>query len=155
MVTTPDFGLDGVSSSLAVHVLFSFLFFQLFFLYDVRNPDTTDNRQHTSRAGYVLQPDGYNAFHACRLPAEQEATPHACASLSGLYELLWLPINTCFCYGTPRSVGLRVSAAVIHAGSHWYYNTDISLRRTLRSYAYRYDTISHAVCFQIVLAPLP
>ena len=92
MVTTPDFGFDGVSSSLAEFMSFLF-FFQLFFstfffvLLYVRNPDTTDNREHrqqTSSAGCVLQPAGYNAIHACRLPAEQEATPHACGSLSAL-----------------------------------------------------------------------
>ena len=60
-------------------------FFSNFFLYYVRNPDTTDNRQHTSSEGYVLQPAGYNAIHACHPPAEQEATPHACGSLSPLY----------------------------------------------------------------------
>ena len=61
------------------------LFFPTFFLCYVRNLDITDNRQHTSSAGCVLQPAGYNAIHACRLPAEQEATPHACGSLSALY----------------------------------------------------------------------
>ena len=87
MVTMPDFGFDGVSSSLA-EFMSSFYyqpFFQLFFLYYVRNPDTTDNRQHTSSAGCVLQSAGYNAIHACRQPAEQEATLHACGGLSALY----------------------------------------------------------------------
>ena len=82
----PDFGFDGVSSSLAEFMSFSFSF-QLFFciMYQVRNPDTIDNRQHTNSAGCVLQPAGYNAIHACRLPAEQEATSHACGSSSALY----------------------------------------------------------------------
>ena len=86
MVTMPDFGFDGVSSSLADFMsIFVFqLFFQLFFP-NVRNPNTTDQRQHTSSAGRLLQPAGYNAIHACRPPAEQEATPHACGSLSALY----------------------------------------------------------------------
>ena len=38
-----------------------------------------------SSAGRVLQPSGYNAIHACRPPAEQEATSHQCGSLSELY----------------------------------------------------------------------
>ena len=46
--------------------------------------DTTDNRHHKSNAGCVLQPAGYNAIHACRLPAKQEATPHASGSMSAL-----------------------------------------------------------------------
>ena len=32
------------------------------------NPDTTDNTDIKQ-----VQPAGYNAVHACRLPAEQEA----------------------------------------------------------------------------------
>ena len=52
----PDFGFDGVSSSLAefMSILFFFNFLSNFFLYSVRNPDATDNRQHTSSAGCVL-----------------------------------------------------------------------------------------------------
>ena len=44
MFTMPDFGFDGVSSSLAefMSIFFCQLFFQLFFLYGVRNPDTTN-----------------------------------------------------------------------------------------------------------------
>ena len=80
----PNFGFDGVSSSLAEFMSIS-VFFNFFFLYYVRNPDTTDNRQHTSSAGCVLQPAGYHVIHACRVPAEQEASPHACGSLSALY----------------------------------------------------------------------
>ena len=91
MVTMPDFGFDGVSSSLAEFMSFSLFFFNFFFVSCiipgtyVRNPDTTDNRQHTSSAGCVLQSAGYNAIHACRQPAEQEATLHACGGLSALY----------------------------------------------------------------------
>ena len=96
-----------------VHVFFAFFFnicFQHFFcIMYVRNPDATDNRQHTGSAGCVLQPAGYNAIHACRPPAEQEVTPHACGSLSALYftvayQLLFLsdpaicrPAGLCFC----------------------------------------------------------
>ena len=88
MVTMLDFGFDGVSSSLAefMSMVFSVsnFLFPLFFgiMYVTQTPD---NRQHTSSAGCVLQPAGYNAVHACHLPAEQEATPHACGSLSALY----------------------------------------------------------------------
>ena len=49
MVTMPDFGFDGVSSSLAKFMsifLFNY-FFQLFLKYFVRNPDT-DHRQQTA-----------------------------------------------------------------------------------------------------------
>ena len=78
MVTMPDFGFDGVSSSLAEFMSFSFpTCFSKFFLNYVRNPNTTDNIQHTSNAGCVLQPAGYNAIHACRPSVEQEATPNA------------------------------------------------------------------------------
>ena len=66
MVTMPDFGFDGVSSSLAKFMSISFfqLFLSTFFLYYVRNPDTTDNRQRTSSAGCVLQPAGHNAIQS-------------------------------------------------------------------------------------------
>ena len=104
--------------------IYLFIFFTLFFNFFVRNPGTTDNRQHTSSAGCVLQPAGYNAMHAYRLPAEKDATPHARGSLSALYYCDFL--CSCFCYRTLRSVGLRVSAAVIHARCHRYCNTDIS-----------------------------
>ena len=86
-VTMPDSGFDGVSSSLPEFMyLFTFpTFFSTFFVLCPRNPDTTHNRQHTSSAGCVLQPAGHNAIHACCLRAEQEATPHACGSLSAPY----------------------------------------------------------------------
>ena len=52
-----------MSSSLAEFMsliyIFCQLFFQLFFLYYVRNSDTTDSRQHTSSGGCLLQPAGY------------------------------------------------------------------------------------------------
>ena len=48
-------------------------------MYVTQTPQTTDS------AGCVLQQAGYHAIHACRVPAEQEATPHACGSLSALY----------------------------------------------------------------------
>ena len=90
----PDFGFDGVSSSLAEFMSISIfdsikkIYIPGIYIYEVyivRNPDTTDNRQHTSSAGCVLQPAGYHVIHACRVPAEQEASPHACGSLSALY----------------------------------------------------------------------
>ena len=58
MVTMPDFGFDGVSSSLAefMSIFFFPTFFFNFFLCYVRDPNTADNRQHTSSAGCVLQP---------------------------------------------------------------------------------------------------
>ena len=114
----PDFGFDGVSSSLADSCLFvhfsTFCFSFCFVLQYVRNPDTRDKRQHTSSRGCVLQPAGYNAIHACRQPAEQEETPHACGTLCAVL-LLWLPISSCFCYRTLRSVGLRVCCCVIRS----------------------------------------
>ena len=78
----PDFGFDGVSSSLAEFMSNSFFNFFFCILYVTQ---TSDNRQHTSSAGCMLQPASYNGIHACRLPAEQEATPHACGSLSALH----------------------------------------------------------------------
>ena len=84
----PDFGFDGVSSSLAefMSIFCSQLFFSAFFsnMY-VTQTLTTDNTQHTGSAGCVLQQAGYNAIHSCRLPAEQEATPPASGSFSALY----------------------------------------------------------------------
>ena len=71
MVTMPDFGFDGLSSSHAEFISIYFFpdfFFQLFFLYYVRNPGTRQDRQHTSSAGCMLQPAGNNAIQACRLP---------------------------------------------------------------------------------------
>ena len=59
------------------------ILFSPFFLYYVRKP--RHHRHHTSKTGCVLQPAGYNAILVCRLPAEPEATPHACGSLSALY----------------------------------------------------------------------
>ena len=110
-----QFGFDGESSSLAEFM--SIFVSTFFFLYYVRNPDTTDNRQHTSSARCVLQPAGYNALHACRLPAEQEATPHACGSLSALYYCCAFLFSTWFRYRTLRSVGLRVCCCVMHAAT--------------------------------------
>ena len=73
----PDFGFDGVSSSLAEFMYFSFFFsnffsnfFNFFWCY-VSNPDTTHNRQHTSSAGCVLQPAGYQRY--TRLPRASRA----------------------------------------------------------------------------------
>ena len=102
-----DFVFDGVSSSLAEFMSYLFffnfffptLFFQFFFcIMYMRNPDTTDNREHTSSAGCVLQPAGYNAIHACRLPTEQEATPHASDSLSALYYCCGFLFNTWYVF---------------------------------------------------------
>ena len=87
MVTMPAFGFDGVSSSLAefISIFFSQLFFHLFFFVLCTQPrHHRQHRQHTNSAGCVLQPAGYNATHACRLPAEREATPYACGSLSAM-----------------------------------------------------------------------
>ena len=45
----PDLGFDAVSSSLAEFMPISYSsFFSNFFLYYVRNPNTTDNRQQTT-----------------------------------------------------------------------------------------------------------
>ena len=90
MVTMPDFGFDCVSSILAefTSIFFFNFFFNFFFvLQHVRKPDTTDSTDSTRavQGACYVQPAGYNASHACRLPAEQEATPHACDSLSALY----------------------------------------------------------------------
>ena len=119
MVTMPN--LDLMARVRASQGSCPFLF-QLFFfciMYVTQTPQTThrQHRQHTSSAGCVLQPAGYNAIHACRLPAEQEATPHACGSLSALYYCCGFLFSTWFRYRTLRSVGLRVCCCVMHAAT--------------------------------------
>ena len=99
MVRMPDFGFDGVSSSLAesmsIYILrtyiyifyffFSQLFFQLFcfcIMYVTRTPQTTDSTRAVQ--GACLNHLATTLYTRCRPPAEQEATPHACGSLSAL-----------------------------------------------------------------------
>ena len=122
--------------------------FQLFF-FCIMYVTQTPHRQHTSSAGCVLQPAGYNAIHACRLPAEQEATPHACGSLSALYYCGLIAINSCFCYRTLRSVGLRVSAAVSYIATGTA--TPIFYKRRCHMHMIQYRML---YVFQFVLAPL-
>ena len=119
-------GFDGESSSLAefVSIFVSTFFFCIMYV------TQTPHRQHTSSAGCVIQPAGHNAIHACCLPAEQEATPHACGSLSVLYYSCGFLFNTAvFRYRTLRSVGLRVCCCVMHAATGtpntdtWYFIT--------------------------------
>ena len=74
----PDFGFDGVSSSLAEVMSFSFFFptffFNFFFVLCIFVTQTPqDNRQHTSSAGCVLQPAGYKAIPGTRLPPASRA----------------------------------------------------------------------------------
>ena len=91
----PDFLFDGVSSSLADMMpisFFSTFLITFFFCIMCVTQTPPDNRQHTSSAGCALQPAGYNAIHACRLPAEQEATLHAVRYFFRAVLLLWLPI---------------------------------------------------------------
>ena len=75
MVTMPEFGFDGVSSSLAkfMSIFFPQLFFQPFFLYYVRNPDTTVNTESTPAA----QGACYNQL------ATTLYTPAACSRAGG------------------------------------------------------------------------
>ena len=85
------FWFDGVTSSLS---FFFQNFFSPFSFYYVRKPrHHRQRRHHTSNAGCLLQAAGCNAIHACRLPAEQEATSHACGSSSApvSYTHLTLP----------------------------------------------------------------
>ena len=73
----PDFGFDGVSSSLA-EFMSSLLttFFQLFFntffciLYVTQAPQTTDSTRAVQGASY----NELHTIHACRPPAQQKAT---------------------------------------------------------------------------------
>ena len=136
MVTMPNFGFDGVSSSIAEFMsIFLKPSFFTFFLCYVRKPkhhrQHRQHRHHTSNAGCVLQPAGYNAIHACRLPAEQEATPHACIGLSALYYCCGFLFNTrsslLLLLSDPAISGpAGICCCVIHACCHSYYNADIS-----------------------------
>ena len=91
--------------------------FQLFCLYYyVQNVFQTLHRQQAallSRAGCVLQPAGYSAIHACRPPAEQEATSRVCGSFSTLYCCGFLVILVVAFLSDQRSEQQVVSAAVV------------------------------------------
>ena len=71
------------SSCLFFPPTFSLNFFS-HYVHVTQITDTTDNRQHTSSAVCAHQPVRYNAIHAYRLTAEQEATPHAIRIWSAL-----------------------------------------------------------------------
>ena len=49
---------------------FSLRFCFVIFLYDIHDPDTTDDKRHMSSTDHVLHPAGYDAVHDCRQPAE-------------------------------------------------------------------------------------
>ena len=87
------------------------------FLYLIRNPGTTDNKQHTISAGLLLQTSACSAIHTCRPPAEQDRKQHqTCAIVRPrcmfLYYFLLLLIRSCVFYRTLRSVEPGVCAAV-------------------------------------------
>ena len=113
---------DGVSSSLAESM-------SIFFS---KPRHHRQHRHHTSNAGCVLQPAGYNAIHACRLPAEQEATPHACIGLSALYYCCGFLFNTrsslLLLLSDPAISGpAGICCCVIHACCYRSYKTDTSI----------------------------
>ena len=91
-------------------------------LYRARNPDTADNKQHTSSTGCVLPSSWLQAKHACRPPAEQETTSRVCGSLPALYRCGFLLIRTSICFlsdiATSKAGGL--CCCVIHACCNKY-----------------------------------
>ena len=112
MVTMPDFGLESASSILAeIMPIFFYFFFQFFLcvLYVTQVPQY--NKHHTSSAGCLLQPSGFNAIHACRPPPEQEVN-HACAVWFDRAVLLWLRTLELPSNRTSPSAELGVSAVV-------------------------------------------
>ena len=60
-----------VRSSWRSCLFFSIFFCPTFFLYYLRNPDTTGNKQHTSSAGRVPQTAGHNAKYTLLPPASR------------------------------------------------------------------------------------
>ena len=100
----PNFALEGANSILAeiFSIVFNY-FFPPFFLCHVRNPETKNNEQATNSAGRLLQPAGYNAIHARRPPAKQEARSRVCERLPTLYCCGFLLIRTRIINRTLRS----------------------------------------------------
>ena len=90
---------------------FSFIF--VLCTYPRRHGQHTTHEQCRARA----IPAGYNAVHACRPPAEQEATSRVCGSFSALFCCgfrlnTYLVIVFSFFFRTVRSAELGVSAVV-------------------------------------------
>ena len=117
----PDFGFDGVSSSLAEFMSKekSQLSFSALFLYYVRNPDTTDNTDSTRAAQGACYNQLATTLYtpaACQQSRKQHHTRAVvcplCITAVASYLIPWYSVVGCFCYRTVRSVGLRVSAAV-------------------------------------------
>ena len=52
LVTMPDFGFDGVSSSLAEYIYIYIYFFNFVFVYVTRTPQTTDSTRAVQGACY-------------------------------------------------------------------------------------------------------
>ena len=113
----PAFGFDGVSSSLAefISIFFSQLFFHLFFLYYVRNLDTTDSTDSTRTAQGACYNQLATTLHtpaACQQSGKQHLTRAVVCPRCATAAVASYLVVTSFCYRTLRSVGLRISAAV-------------------------------------------
>ena len=116
LVTMPDFGFDGVSSSLVEFM--SIFFFPTFFLYDVRTPDTTntDSTRAVQGACYNQLATTLYTLAACLQRRKQHHTravvcPRCITAVASYLILRGINSWLLLCRPLP-SVGLRVSAAV-------------------------------------------
>ena len=96
-------------------------FFSTLFLYYVRNPDNTDNEHHTSSAGCVLQPAGYNAIYTPVARQQSRKQHHACTVACPRCIAVASYSVVAFFIGPLRSGGL--CCCVIHACCHRYNST--------------------------------
>ena len=124
----PDFGFDGVSSSLAEFMSKekSQLSFSALFLYYVRNPDTTDTTGAVQGARYNQLATALYTPAACQQSRKQHHTrvvvcPRCITAVASYFDSWLLLLSD---YAISRPGGLCCSA--IHACCHRYYNTDTS-----------------------------
>ena len=108
----PDFEFNGVRSSFAEFmsiVLFSNYFFCT--MYVTQTPQTTDKTRAVQGACYNQLVTTLYTPAACQQSRKQHhkraVVCPSCITAVASYLMVG-----CFCIGTPRSVGLRVSAAV-------------------------------------------
>ena len=125
----PDFGFDGVSSSLAEFMSKekSQLSFSALFLYYVRNPDTTDTTGAVQGARYNQLATALYTPAACQQSRKQHHTravvcPHCITAVAS-----YLIVGVLLLLSEPaisRPAGL--CCCVIHACCHRYYKAYIS-----------------------------